>query len=463
MRILKIKWLVPLGPVLCLSFCARPGTERPIVAAASPGELRARQDPTTVYHQMGLIATGNPLPFVGKIAYFASESSDTTVMLGSVSIPNRALSFVRDGDAYRAPYEVHVVLSRAGVEVAAVNSMEIVRVPTFKEINRTDESVIFQHYFRIQPGTYNISFQVRDATSARSTTQEGVIVIPSLRNGQLSTPVLVYEATPRVALDSLPRILASPRSSAVFGLDSTVAVYLEGYGTQPVLLVRFVVQNDRGVIVWRDTIALQQRGGLVSGSVGIPISRVGIGIANVTFTRGDAKDTVRTPVFVSFGDDIPLLSYEEMLSQLRYYAAPERIRALRDAPGEKRGTIWAEFLRSTDPTPSTPEHEGLQTYFARIMQANVRFRDEAAGRSGWLSDRGKVYVSLGEPDQVLEQTTNVPLSGSSVTQRGRVQYWEYGQYRLRFLFYDESGTGRWRLTPASEADFQSVNARLLVH
>jgi GWxTD domain-containing protein len=174
-------------------------------------------------------------------------------------------------------------------------------------------------------------------------------------------------------------------------------------------------------------------------------------------------DTVRTPVFVSFGDDIPLISYEEMLLELRYYAAPQRIRTLRDAPAEKRGAIWAEFLRSTDPTPSTSEHEGLQAYFTRILQANARFREETTGRTGWLSDRGKVYVSLGEPDQVFEQTTNVPLSSTSVGQRGRVQYWEYGQYRLRFLFYDESGTGRWRLTPASESDFQSINARLLVH
>ena len=433
------------------------------MAAISSSEVRTPQDPTTVYHEMGLIATGNPLPFVGKIAYFATLSIDTTIMLASVSIPNRALSFVRDGDAYRAPYEVHVVLSQAGVQVTAVNSMEIVRVPTFKEINRTDESVIFQHYFLVRPGAYNISFQVRDVISARSAAQEGVITIPSLRDGQLSTPLLVYEATRRDALDSMPRILASPRSSAVFGQDSAVAVYLEGYGRQARLPVSFIVQNDRGVVVWRDTVVLQQHGGLLSGSVSIPISRVGIGIANVTFTRADAMDTVRTPVFVSFGDDIPLISYEEMLLELRYYAAPQRIRTLRDAPAEKRGAIWAEFLRSTDPTPSTSEHEGLQAYFTRILQANARFREETTGRTGWLSDRGKVYVSLGEPDQVFEQTTNVPLSSTSVGQRGRVQYWEYGQYRLRFLFYDESGTGRWRLTPASESDFQSINARLLVH
>jgi GWxTD domain-containing protein len=412
---------------------------------------------------MGLIATGTPLPFVGKIAYFATPSPESTMVLASVSIPNRALSFVREGDSYRAPYEVHVVLTQGTSPVDAVNSMEIVRVPTFKEINRTDESVIFQHYFKVRPGNYSISFQVRDATSSRNATQEGLITIPLLRSGQLSTPLIVYQATPRTILDSVPRILASPRSSAVFGQDSDVTVYLEGYGSQARLPVVFVVQNDRGAVMLRDTAVLQRHGGLLSGSVSIPISRVGIGIANVTFTRGDATDTVRTPVFVSFGDDIPLLSYEEMLLQLRYFAAPDRIKTLRDAPPEKRGVVWAEFLRSTDATPGTPENEALQSYFSRVIQANARFREEAGGRTGWLSDRGKVFVALGEPDQMYEQTTNAPLTTSSVTGRGRLQYWDYTQYRVRFLFYDETGTGRWRITPASEADFQSINARLLAH
>jgi GWxTD domain-containing protein len=462
MRMSTTGCLISAALAVTLAGCAQSRPGQPVVAATSPRGVQPAQDPTTVYHQMGLIATGNPLSFVGKIAYFASSSPDTTIMLASVSIPNRALSFVREGDSYRAPYEVHLMLTQGTTQVAAVNSMEIVRVPTFREINRTDESVIFQHYFKIRPGNYNLSFQVRDATSARSTSQEGAVTVPALRAGHLSTPVLVYEASPRTALDSLPRILASPRSSAVFGQDSMVAVYLEGYGTQPQLPVGFIVQNDRGAVTWRDTLQLQRRGNLLSGSVRIPISRVGIGIANVTFTRVDATDTVRTPVFVSFGNDIPLVTYEEMLSELRYYAASDRIKSLRDAPPERRGTVWADFLRSTDPVPGTPEHEGLQAYFGRILQANARFREESRGGAGWLSDRGKVFVAVGEPDQIYEQTTNLPVTATSTT-RARVQYWEYAQYRVRFLFYDETGTGRWRLTPASEAEFQAVNARILVH
>lgn len=426
------------------------------------GNIAQGRDPSAIYNQMGLIATGSPLSYVGKIAYFASRSPDTTMLLASISIPNRMLSFIRDGDTYRAPYEVRLRLTQNGVEVKMIDAMEIVRVATFKEVNRTDESVIFQNYFRIPPGEYSISFMVRDVSSNRSAIQEGAITVPRLTQGLLSTPILVYEASRRSALDSLPRLLASPRSSAVFGQDSTVSVYLEAYGQQSRLPVSFVVQNDRGAVTWRDTAVLERTGNLMSGAVKIPISRVGIGIANVTFTRADATDTVRTPVFVSFGNDIPLLSYEDLISQLRYYVSPERLKSLRETPLEQRGEAWAAFLKSSDPSPSTPEHEGLQTYFARLEQAAIRFRDDGTSRGGWLSDRARVYVVLGEPDQLYEQTTNGPITRNSVSQRGRLQYWEYGQYRVRLIFYDDTGSGRWRLTPISETEFQNINARLLV-
>ena len=427
------------------------------------GSLEVGRDPTAIYNQMGLIATGSPLSYVGKIAYFASRSPDTTMLLASISIPNRMLSFIRDGDTYRAPYEVRLRLVQNGTEVKSVDAMEIVRVGTFKEVNRTDESVIFQNYFRIPPGEYTISFMVRDVSSNRSATQEGVITVPRLAQGLLSTPILVYDASRRSTLDSLPRLLASPRSSAVFGQDSTVSVYLEAYGQQARLPVSFVVQNDRGAVTWRDTAVLERNGSLMSGAVKIPISRVGIGIANVTFTRADATDTVRTPVFVSFGNDIPLLTYEELINQLRYYVAPERLKTLRDTPLERRGEAWAAFLKSSDPAPATPEHEGLQTYFSRLEQASLRFRDDGTARGGWLSDRAKVYVVLGEPDQLYEQSTNGPITRNSLSQRGRLQYWEYSQYRIRLVFYDDTGSGRWRLAPISDTEFQNINARLQVH
>ncbi len=457
--------VVLLGAAVFLG-CSSQSPNTPPGSPPSPisAAIDAGRDPSSVYNQMGLIATGRPLSYVGKVAYFASPSPDSTVVLASMSIANRSLSFVRDNETYRAPYEVRIRFLQGNAEIRNINAMEIVRVAAFKEVNRTDESVIFQNYFKLPPGSYTISFTVRDVGSNRTATQEGAIVVPRLSPGSLSTPLLVYEAERRSVLDSLPRLLASPRSSAVFGQDSSVSVYLEAYGPQTRLPVSFVVQNDKGGVTLRDTTVLERRGGILSGNVKIPITRVGIGVANITFTRVDARDTATTPVFVSFGNDIPLLSYEELMNQLRYYVAPDRLKSLRDTPVDERGRAWARFLKSTDPAPETPEHEGLQSYFSRLQQAAVRFREDGGStRGGWLSDRARVYVVLGEPDQLYEQNPNGSLGGSGISQRNRLQFWEYSQYRVRLVFYDDTGAGRWRLAPSSETEFQNINARVLVH
>ena len=121
-----------------------------------PAEGVATPDVSDIYRQIGLLAAPDPLAFVGSISSFATSRPDTTLVLTSISLPNRALTFSREGDKYRAPYEVKLSLKRGGVEAAGVNVMEIVRVGSFRETNRTDESVIFQHYFHVAPGVYDL-------------------------------------------------------------------------------------------------------------------------------------------------------------------------------------------------------------------------------------------------------------------------------------------------------------------
>ncbi len=437
----------------CSSTVTRPTPEPNVPVLRTEGD--SPSDVSELYRQIGLLATPNPLAFVGKISSFASGYPDTTLVLASISVPNRALTFTREGDRYRAPYEVKITMSRGDVEAASVNAMEIVRVGSFREINRTDESVIFQHYFRVPPGVYTLSAMVRDVGGSRSASQQATVTVPTLSTGRFATPLLVYEALGRSALDSVPRLLASPRSSAVFGRDSTVAIYVEAYGQGTRLPVDFVVRNDKGAQLWRDSAMLARKGGLFSGIVNVPISTVGVGIVRVSFTRRDSPDSAKAPLFVSFGEDIPLMSFEDMLGYLRFFASPSHLAALRTAPLEKRATVWAEFLRATDPVPETATNEEMQAYFGRIQQANTEFRMDR--NPGWLSDRGMVFVSLGEPDQVLERNVSSSMSTTQIGSGTRLQVWQYRKYNSQLVFYEEMG--RWRLTRPSEAEFLSLNAR----
>lgn len=461
-----------VGAALALAGCAR----RPNVDAGEgpeprggvrPNDAGGLGDATRVYQGMGLLAASGPVPFVGSVAHLAGPTADTTLVLVSLSLANRSLTFTRDGDRFRAGYEVQLDLRQGSSVVRHVEAREAVRVPNFKETSRGDESIIFQQHLSVPPGQYVLSFAVRDAVGGKSATQESLVTVPRLAAGTLSSPVTALEVTPRTSTDSLPRLVASPRSTVAFGRDSLVTVYLEGYGTGTpgasstagaagtVLPVGVAVRGDQGGALWSDTVSLQWRGALFSGVINVPVSRLGVGITTLVAWRGDpagGRDSSRMPLFVSFGDELPVASFEDMLSYLRYFTTTQRLATLRAARPDERATAWATFTRETDPIPATPQHEGLRDYFARVRTANERFREE--GTTGWLTDRGMVLVSLGEPDQIYEQ------GGADVNQRGRAQVWEYRQHRLQLVLVDQTGFGRWRLTTSSEADLQTVLRRL---
>lgn len=432
------------------------GSSRGLDVLATDGVLT---DATRFYRAMGLASAHAPVSFVGKVSYFASPTPDTTLVLVSVSIPTRSLTFAREADVYRASYTVQLRLTQGGAEVQRVDAFEVVRVGTFRETTRTDESVVFQRYLRAAPGGYTVGFAVRDMGSPRTSADTLGVSVPRIGSQSVSSPLPIYEVTPRARLDSLPSALPRPRSTAVFGRDSTVSVYLEAYGSATSVPVRVSVRNEAGSMLWADTSSLGRRGDLLSGVVAIPVARLGVGVGNVTFTRLDTRDSSGTPLFVSFGDDLPVAPFEDMLAYLRFFASPSRLGALRNAPPERRAEMWIDFLRATDPDPVTPAHEGLRDYFARIQVANERFRTEAS--SGWLSHRGMVYVALGEPDEVVEQIVAVRDRRLANYSRVPVQAWTYRGHRVQLVFVDELQSGRWELTPESESQFRIVSSRLL--
>ena len=80
-----------------------------------------------------------------------------------------------------------------------------------------------------------------------------------------------------------------------------------------------------------------------------------------------------------------------------------------------------------------------------------------ADRRAVTLDRAPGGVGLGGaggPDQLLEPTIND-------FSRGRQQLWDYRSLNLQLVFYDQTGTGRWRLTQSSEVRFESEFRRRL--
>ena len=422
------------------------------------GDLAAQTDMLKLQQGLGLLANGLPMPFSGSIALLPGPRADSALVVVSLSLPTQAFSFTRENDRFRASYIVAVEARQNGTVVARTESNQTVRVVSFKETQRADESVLFQQQLLIPTGTYTIGVLVRDGNTSRSGTQEKEVVVPRF-GGRPSTPIIAVEVTPRITAATPPELLANARSTMVLGRDTELPLYIEVRDSSSAgVPMNIAIRDDKGNALWQDTVRLPHRGDLASTVVRIPVAVLGVGVVQAAVWRTGQADTVTQPVLISFGDDLPVASFDEMINYLRFFASSSRLSTLKTGTPQQRATAWATFLRETDPISITPQNEALRDYFQRIRIANERYRDD--GSAGWTTDRGMTYVALGEPDQILDNN-NQSQADVAIGQRGRLQAWDYTAERVRLIFQDQSGFGRWRFYGSGASDFQSALQRHL--
>lgn len=400
---------------------------------------------SSVYKRLGRLAAAEPLPFVGTVA-FAAGPADSVITIIGLSLENRALAFQREGNLFVARYRVSISFQREGVRSVDLTRDEIVRVPTFQETLRAEESVLFQQILRLTPGQYKVTVTVRDAGSTAESRAQGDYTAPSFTAGTTSAPILAYQATGRGSRSDPLSVVLNSRGAVGYGADTLLA-YVEGYDFPEATTVPFQVLDDQQNPIYSDSLRFRGNRPVESQVLRLAPDSVSLGELKLTVGSGGRAESVSA--LVSFSQAWVVTNYEEMLDLLRYFGHDSRVSAMRKAPASERTRLWREFYTETDPNKVTPENEALNQYFGRISAANARFTDE--GTAGWRTDRGEVFIKLGPPDETLETSPGTA---------GRVVRWTYLTHRLNLFFQDETGFGRLRLTPGSRAEFERTLNRV---
>ena len=458
--------LLAVPPLLAFVACHHgapsTGPQQEAVGQGRADSLIVASDPKASYRRAGLLVSSGGVSFVGSIGFLAGAVPESTLVLIDLSLSDRALTFTREGEAYHAAYDVVIEFERGGTPIRRVMTHEQVRVGSFRETTRDEESVIFQQMAALPTGDATIVISIRDAGSTHTGVARQPVTVPRFDDGTIATPIPALRARPRTSRERLPEIVVNPRATAVYGRDSVALFYVEGYGPpspDASQTVQLRVAGDSGVFVYQDSVPWIETGNrLRSAILRVPLSRVGFGELSISVDATHDRDVARprpnrAPLLVSFGEGLPVSSFGEMVELLRFFASADRLRALHELPPGDRAKGWTAFLEATDPITSSPENEALRSYFARLADANARFREDDR-MPGWQTDRGMIFSAFGEPDNMIEP------NGSDSADRSIVQVWEYQRYHTRFTFVDQAGTGHWHLTSRSEADYRALMQRV---
>lgn len=441
--------------ILSLNGC---GSLQPSAPAPAPGRGAATTrlfDASAVYRSMGALVGGGTLPFIASVRYLAGPTPDSTLALFSVSLTNQTLTFQRRGNEFVAEYHVEAFFWKDSTNLTPVRQIasdEQVRVRNFQETLRNDESVIFQQFITVPPGVYAVGALVRDRNGPAFARAERMDTAPRFAATGLSKPVPVYTAEGRLERSIPPRFVTNPRATLPYGPDS-MHFYVEHYGGEgpdteiAAIIARVVDAGDREL--WRDTLPLVGTLNVAWAMIVIVPAKLPVGAAELQTIAGG--DTTRARFLVSFSNQWVITNFDEMMSLLRYFERQDWVDSLRRSAPERRPDVWRDFWRATDPVPLTPENESLDDYFRRVQQANIRFPDE--GGPGWLTERGEVFITLGEPDEMTDLTNTLERGGM------RVLRWTYASQRLVLYFQDQTGFSHFRLTPSSRSDYQRVLMR----
>lgn len=397
----------------------------------------------TVYRAMGLLTDTSRLRFVGAVRFLAGATPDSTLAAVGLSLRNSSLTFAPRGGDFVAGYHVELTFRGDSGTERQIERDEIVRVGNLRETLRREESIIFQQFVAIRPGIYTVRVVVRDANSPAVGAAEEVDTAPRFAGPSLADPVPVYEGAGRTQAARVPQLVVNPRGTLRSGTDS-LRFYVEGYhwrrGTH---LVARVLAPDT-VELWRDTVALAGDTALGSAQVVITPGALPLGRATLHVDAVGGAAHAVAPLLASFSERWAVADFGQMLTLLRYFPRQDLVAQLRAAPREQRAAAWREFYHESDRGAPTPRNEALDEYFHRIEDANQRFIEPAT--PGWQTDRGEVYVTLGQPDQTFD------VAGTAPGVR-----WEYTHPHLTLVFRDETGgLGQYRLTPESRTDFENA-------
>src|SRR6202790_2873105 len=131
----------------------------------------------------------------------------------------------------------------------------------------------------------------------------------------------------------------------------------------------------------------------------------------------------------------------------------ERSAFLQLQTNEEREQFIEAFWQRRDPTPDTVENEFKEEHYRRIAYANERF---ASGIPGWRTDRGRIYIIWGKPDEIESHPTGGNYERPMSEGGGQTETYAFEQWRYRYMegignniiieFVDPSGTGEYHMT-----------------
>jgi len=123
---------------------------------------------------------------------------------------------------------------------------------------------------------------------------------------------------------------------------------------------------------------------------------------------------------------------DDLFEKCKYIAVPEernQYKKIKELEGKRQ--FMFDFWKKRDTEPETPKNEFYVEYLNRVQQSNDKFG--SLSKIGWKTDRGRVLITYGEPNEIERYPNQVDSKPYEV--------WQYNNIEggVVFVFADLTG------------------------
>ena len=350
-------------------------------------------------------------------------------------VPFRQLAFRFEDEYFRGRYDISIVFTADGRQIAGEFWERRVRARTLAESQEGSRKSKGSQRFELPARTYDVRITVTDRVTGVSSQAEA-----RLEAG---------DAAERIGLSDLRFVryteegaLANPSRDVPVGqpghfIRVTLHPLASLIGTFQVKW-RFDDTENRPIASDDSTVALA--GEPLTLEIPIPSERFTPGVQRFRVElEGDGRGRIEertTTLQARVSQAWFLLNPEDALDVFEIIASRDEWRALREAPRGEWPARVEEFWAGRDPTPGSD----ARTYREQIqerMEAAATLFLEPFRRPGWKTDRGRILLEFGPPTRRTVREGDLDATPSEL--------WEYEAPRRVFFFVDERGSGEFWL------------------
>lgn len=356
-------------------------------------------------------------------------------------VPYAELFFRPVGSRFESRFDLIFLLLRDGKQAGGEVFSETIELWERADTRDTATEVRRVLPLDVRPGRYRAQVTLREPAAGRESRADWELEVPDYRRLPVSLSTLwVAERTALVQGDSIRSlpppgwILQHEYGEPLPNLSVVGEVYRADAGGAPTQL-SWSILGGREEEVQRGQLTLPAKDrALFVLEPDFSALWIGSYLLEVRVEADGETARRRFPFQMSATARALEADSEQSLELIELIATDDEMRELRNALASERKEAWNRFWKRRDPTPDTAQNEFRDEFFARVRHANEHF---SVLGPGWRSDRGRIYIQHGPPDQIESHPFNLDTPAYEI--------WIYLRLGRRYVFVDYDGYGRFEL------------------